>query len=334
MQAPLSRRSFLAGTASAVSLALAPRKAYATEIIRIGTLAPKSSLWGQVYRVWEKAIDEKSGGSLKLEIYYNGIQGDEGTMIGKMKTGQLDAAAVTSIGLSKIHKPILALQIPGLFRTWEKLDHARNALSPEFEKGLHDAGFTLGGWGDVGVIRTMTNGFEIRVPEDFRGKKPVTWREDVIGPTLYQVIGGVTPVPLSAPEVLGNLGTGAVNVLGAPALAAEQLQWTSKLTHIAAEGAVMAIGGMVFRSARLEALPPELLEILKSTGKAAGDALSKRIRKEDAAAFERLKSKMTVVTLTEDEKKKWATTLIEVGKRLTQGPFAPELVKKLVDLAK
>jgi len=334
MRTPLNRRSFLAGTASAVSLALAPRRAHATEIIKIGTLAPKASLWGHVYRIWEKAVEEKSGGRLKIEVYYNGIQGDEGTMVGKMKTGQLDAAALTSVGLAKIYRPILALQIPGLFRTWEKLDNARNALSGEFEKGLLDAGFTLGGWGDVGIVRMMTKGLEIRVPEDLRGKKPLTWRDDVIGPALYQIIGGVTPVPLSAPEVLGALGTGAVDIVSAPALAAEQLQWTNKLTHIAAEGAVMAIGGMIFRTPRVAALPPDLLEILKSTGKVAGAALSTRIRNEDAAAFARLKSKMTVVTLTEAEKKQWATTLIELGKRLAQGTFPPELVKKLVELAK
>lgn len=291
-------------------------------------------MWGQVYRVWEKAVDERSGGRLKLQIYYNGTQGDEGAMVGKMKTGQLDAAAVTSLGLSKIYRPILALQIPGLFRTWEKLDSARNALQAEFEKGVRDAGFTLGGWGDVGVVRMMTKGVEIRTPEHLRGTKPVTWREDVIGPALYQIIGGVTPVPLSAHEVLGALGTGAANVVSAPALVAEQLQWASKLTHVAAEGAVMAIGGMVFRTARLDALPADLLEILQSTGKVAGAALSARIRSEDAAAFARLKSKMTVVTLSDDEKNKWAATLIELGKRLGQGTFPPELIKKLVALAK
>ena len=334
MRTSLTRRSFIAGTASAVSLALAPRRALATEIIKIGTLAPKASMWGQVYRVWEKAIEEKSGGRLKLEIYYNGIQGDEGTMVSKLKSGQLDAAALTSVGLGKVYRPILALQIPGLFRSWEKLDNARNALSAEFERGLLDAGFTLGGWGDVGVVRMMTQGLEIRVPEDLRGKKPLTWRDDPIGPALYQLIGSVNPVPLSAPEVLGALGTGAINVVSAPALAAEQLQWTNKLTHIAAEGAVMAIGGMIFRTPRLEALPADLLEVLKSTGKVAGSALSARIRNEDAAAFGRLKSKMTVVTLTEDEKKKWAVTLIDLGKRLAQGTFAPELVKKLVEHAK
>ena len=70
---------------------------------------------------------------------------------------------------------------------------------------------------------------EVRVPDDLRGRKPLTWRDDVIGPVLYQVIG-VTPVPLSAPEVIGALGTGAVDVLGAPALAVEHT-YTGKGVH-------------------------------------------------------------------------------------------------------
>ena len=63
-------------------------------------------------------------------------------MVGKMKAGQLDGAAVTAVGLGKIYKPILALQMPGLFTTWSKLDAARDAMKGEFEKGAQDAGFT------------------------------------------------------------------------------------------------------------------------------------------------------------------------------------------------
>jgi len=42
------------------------------------------------------------------------------------------------------------------------------------------------------------------------------------------------------------------------------------------------------------------------TGKIAANALTKRIRTEDSAAFERLKSKLTVVSLTPAEEAKWA----------------------------
>ncbi|WP_257447547.1 TRAP transporter substrate-binding protein DctP [Archangium lipolyticum] len=309
-------------------------EADAAEVIKIGTLAPKSSPWGQVFSVWEKAVKEKSGGRVELQFFYNGQQGDEGAMVGKMKAGQLDGAAVTAVGLGKIHKPILALQMPGLFTTWAKLDDARNKMKPEFEKGLNNAGFSLIGWGDVGAVHLMSKGFAVRAPNDIKGKKPYMWREDALQPTLFGVIGGVTPVPLNVPEVLPNLNTGAINIVNAPALAAEQLQWASKLDHIVDDTSAMAIGAIVISSKRLDALPADLRAIVIETGKIAASALTQRIRGEDAAAYGRMKTRMTVITLTADERAKWDSVFKQTRQRLAQGTFSPELVAKLEGLAK
>jgi TRAP-type C4-dicarboxylate transport system substrate-binding protein len=308
--------------------------ASAAEVLKMGTLAPKASPWGQVFTVWEKAVKEKSGGRLELQFFYNGQQGDEGAMVGKMKAGQLDGAAVTAVGLSKIYKPILALQLPGLFTSWAKLDTARTAMKAEFDKGVSDAGFRLVGWGDVGMVYRMSKGFAVRTPDDSKGKKPFMWRDDAIQPTLYQVIGGVTPVPLNVPEVLPQLNTGAINIVSAPALAAEQLQWASKLDHIVADSSGFAIGALVCSSKRLDALPADLRQIVLDTGKIAASALTSRIRNEDAAAFGRMKGKMTVITLTAAEKTSWDGVYKQVRQRLSQGTFSPDLVAKLEGLAK
>ena len=310
------------------------QNASAAEVIKIGTLAPKASPWGQVFTVWEKAVKEKSNGAVELQFFYNGQQGDEGAMVGKMKAGQLDGAAVTAVGLGKIYKPISALQMPGLFVTWAKLDVARDAMRGEFEKGCNDAGFSLAGWGDVGAVHVMSKGFDIRSPDDIKGKKPYMWRDDVVQPILYQVIGGVTPVPLNVPEVLPNLNTGAINIVNAPSLAAEQLQWSSKLDTITSDVSAMAIGALVFSSKRIDALPADLKAIVMGTGKVAASALTKRIRSEDDAAYNRMKGKMKVVDLTADERAKWQAIFQQTRARLAQGTFSPDLVAKLEALAK
>lgn len=308
--------------------------ANAAEVIKIGTLAPGASPWGQVFKVWAEAVSKKSDGKLELQFFYNGQQGDEGAMVGKMKAGQLDGAAVTAVGLSKIYKPILALQMPGLFTTWAKLDNARDAMKGEFEKGANDAGFSILGWGDVGAAHVISKGFAVKAPDDIKGKKPYMWRDDAVAPVLFQVIGGITPVPLNVPEVLPNLNTGAVNLLTAPALAAEQLQWSSKLDTIVEDTAGLAIGALVLSSKRVDALPADLKTILVDTGKVAANALTKRIRTEDDAAFARMKSKMTVVTLSADERAKWEAVFKQTRQRLAQGTFSPDLVAKLESLAK
>ena len=107
-----------------LALVVLAADASAGEKVTLGTVAPKQSLWGRVFKVWEDAVKKKTDGKLELTVFYNGTQGDDGTMIGKLKAGQLDGAAVSSIGLAQVHKPILALQIPGLFRSWETLDKA------------------------------------------------------------------------------------------------------------------------------------------------------------------------------------------------------------------
>jgi TRAP-type C4-dicarboxylate transport system substrate-binding protein len=308
--------------------------ASAAEVIKIGTLAPAASPWGQVFKVWQEAVSKKSEGKVELQFFYNGQQGDEGAMVGKMKAGQLDGAAVTAVGLGKIYKPISALQMPGLFVTWAKLDQARDAMRGEFEKGVNDAGFSLAGWGDVGAVHVMSKGFEIHNPDDIKGKKPYMWRDDVVQPILYQVVGGVTPVPLNVPEVLPNLNTGAINLINAPSLAAEQLQWSSKLDTITEDVSAMAIGALVFSSKRIDALPADLKAIVMDTGKIAAGALTKRIRSEDDAAFARMKGKMKVVTLTADEKSRWQAIFQQTRARLAQGTFDPALVAKLEALAK
>src|SRR3954471_84295 len=126
-----------------------------TESIKIGTLAPAESPWGQVFKTWQRALRERTklpdgqkspegkDYAIDLSFFWNGQQGDEAAMVTKMKSGQLDGAAITAVGLGQIHPQILVLQLPGLFTSWEKLDKARESLKSDFEKAMEAAGFSL-----------------------------------------------------------------------------------------------------------------------------------------------------------------------------------------------
>jgi len=317
----MSFRKTLVATlgALAVLMGFASKEARADEVIKIGTLAPRQSVWGQVFQVWETAVDKKSGGKLKLQFFYNGQQGDEGAMVGKMKAGQLDGAAITAVGLSKIYKPILVLQIPGALNTWEKLEKAQSALKGDFEKGVHDGGFELLGWGHVGRAHLFLKGDgKISKPEDLKSRKPYMWRDDIISPVFYSV-AGATPVPLNVPEVLPQLKTGAIDTINAPSLAVEQLQWAPQLSQASNQVTGCAIGALV-----LKALPGDLRTILTDTGKIAGQALTTKIKSEDEAAFGRMK-----LTHFDVDQGAFDKAFKEVRKRLGQGTFDPALIKKV-----
>ncbi len=294
----------------------APSVADDEKEIKFGTLAPKSSPWGKVFQIWVDMISEKSQGSLKLVFYYNGVQGDEKTMVvEKMMAGsQLDGVAVTSVGLSKIWQPILALQTPGLFREWKSLDAARKAINDKAVAGFAGKGIYNLGWGDVGIAHLMSK-FDVGGPETLNGHKPYFWKDDPIAPHFFAALkevasetnGGFSLAEqgLQIPEVLPALNQGNVDFINAPSLAAQQLQWADKLTHIVTQPSGIGIGALVIKQSTLDGLTEDQKKLLKDTGAVAAADLTGRIRKADKHAFDKMKKDKKAIDLSDDDKAKW-----------------------------
>ena len=274
-------------------------------MFRIATLAPKQSPWGKVFSTWSKAVDKKTDGQLDVQWAWNGTAGPEASNVGKIKSGQLTGAAITAVGLSSIYKPIVALQMPGAFKSWAELDKAREMLKPEFDKEIVAAGFYVSGWGDVGIARTMSRGFDVVHPEDLRGKAPGLIAQDIINPKVFEAIGGITAKPSDVVEFLPLLNSGAINVLTVPPLAAEQLQWASRLDHMNDGVVSFGVGALVMSEKEMAKLAPEQREIFEKTGHTTGEVLTKIIRREDDAALERLLKKMTIHHQTDAERAEW-----------------------------
>lgn len=323
---------------SAISLVLAlgvfaANDADAKVKIRFSTLAPKNSSWGKVFAVWEKAVVKKTNGEIELDVYYNGVQGMEDSMVGKMRTGQLDGAALTTLGLSKINKNIMAMTLPWVINSWAKLDKVRPVVAPRFEKEFEADGFRVLGWGDVGLVYGFTKGFAVKRPENVRGHRPLVWRNEPVGPIVYSLIGQITPVPLSVTEVLPALRAGTIDMISAPALAAEQLQWTPHLDHVTSDPVVTATGATVFRKQAIEDMPADLRDVFLKMQKRVGESQNQRIRKLDKEAYDRMKKRMTVVTVTGDDRKAWEVVARKSLKRLSQGVFPKALMRQVADLA-
>ncbi len=319
---------------AALALALSAQTARADgNVLKVGTLAPASSPWGQVFKVWAKGIDQRTSGALTLQFFWNGQQGDEGAMVGKMRTGQLDGAAITATGLSMIYKHVLVLQLPGLFRDWGKLDRARDAMRGQFDSEFEKQGFKILGWGDVGMAHMMTKGFDVHVPADLKHKNCFYIAGDPIESMFYSVVGDVTPKQVSVPEILTGLTANTINVVNAPALAAEQLQWASRLDHINTLNSGAGIGAIVFSTAKIKALPADAQAALMETGKIAAQALTGRIRQEDDAAFGRLKGRMTAYEPNAAEQSQWEGIFKQTRDRLRGTTFDTKVFDDAVKYA-
>lgn len=303
--------------------------AAATQTIRLACLYPKSSMWGKELETMAKVMREKMPNAIDLRIYYNGSMGDEPDMVKKMNAGNLDGAFISAAGLGKIYAPISAMEMPGLFKDWNYVDIARDSLNADFKSGLSTAGYTLGGWYDIGQMRWMSAGFAVNLPADFKTKKPVLQRDNTLIATIYTSIGGITPVTLNYPEILPNLNTGATNAILTSALLAESLQWSSKISNMGSESDAYSVGGFVIKTDILNKIPQEdrnkFLDIIKGTCK----SLVLKIRKEDQMAFIRLKAKMKVSTRNASQITEWKSIYKKTRQKLSEKTFSATLVANL-----
>jgi TRAP-type C4-dicarboxylate transport system substrate-binding protein len=97
----------------------------------------------------------------------------------------------------------------------------------------------------------------------------------------------------------------SIDVVTAPALAVEQLQWAAYLDHMNTGVVAFAIGATVIGNEALGELSGDERTVVMDTGRRASDILAKRIRIEDDAAFERLEKKMAVHDPTDEERAAW-----------------------------
>ena len=152
-------------------------------------------------------------------------------------------------------------------------------------------------------------------------------------PAIFSAIGGITPKQLTVNEILPSLGSGSINVVVAPPLAAEQLQWASRVTHISSQTVSFGIGAMIFSTARLQSVPQNLRDIVTARGNEMSARLTTSIRNLDAQAYSRMKGSKSAYDLSDPEKKEWNDLFAHVRQQLRGTTFTPALFDKVVQLA-
>jgi len=308
--------------------------AEAATTLKIGTLAPGDSAWGKEFKKWAKDVSDDTGGDVQLDFQWNGTAGDEVLMVQKIRSGQLDGAAITAVGLAQTGvTDVLLFQMPGLFANWAKLDSVRNQMKGDFDPLFQSKGFTVLGWGDVGAAKTMSVGFEVHHPADLQGKGCFFLAGDPIAPKLFAQIGGINAKQITVPEILPNLKNGSIQVLTVPPLAAEQLQWASLVTHINTMTTAFGIGAIIVSSSRFQSLTPAQHDALEKRGHETADRLTKSIRNLDAQAFARMKANKSSYEPNDAEKAEWRDVFDKVRGQLRGSVFTPGVFDKIASLA-
>jgi TRAP-type C4-dicarboxylate transport system substrate-binding protein len=182
-----------------------------------------------------------------------------------MRIGQLSAAGMTGVGLSRIFSGILAVQLPLLVRNDEELDYVLDKMKPDFEKKLEAKGFKILIWTKIGWVHFFSKKPVVR-PDDLKEQKMFIYAGDPDGVLAWKD-AGFHPVPLSPTDIMSSLQSNMVEAFSATPLTAASYQWFALAKNMCGMKWAPLIGGIVINARTWKRIPsdqrPELLEAAK-----------------------------------------------------------------------
>ncbi|MFQ6611997.1 MAG: TRAP transporter substrate-binding protein DctP [Fidelibacterota bacterium] len=273
-------------------------------LIKMATLAPEGTDWHGFLVEMGQRWKQATNGDIILRIYPGGVVGDERDMIRKMRIGQIQAAAITSEGLSEINRDYTAFFMPLLYEDWDDVDYIRERIKGDLASGLEKNGFKLLVMADVGFAYWFTKK-PMFTPEDLKGKKIFVWAGDYETAELWKR-GGYNSVPLASTDVLSGLQTGLVNAIATPPLNALAQQWFGVTTHMLDMRWGLLSGGIVIDNRTWKKIKPEYQQIMLQIAGEVGDKIQAKNRNEDQEAIKIMKKYgLTVHHLSPEQYSNW-----------------------------
>ncbi len=315
---PLSHLTRIAALGLAVlPLALAPLHAADKPIrLKLGTLAPAGSSYHKALQAMGEKWRKLSNGSVQLTIFPGGTQGSEPDMVGLMQTGNLDAALVTTAGLSEIDPGALALEVmPMFFRNLDELDYLTVALRPKLEARLLAKGYIAVFWTDTGWARIFSKTAVIH-PDDLRKLKVYTWAGNADQADVWKA-AGFNPVPLETSGIPQGLLSGTISAVPTVPIHALASQLDTQAKHMLEINWGPLVGAAIVHKKSWDRIPPEfrdeMLKVATETGKqvtAAGRAES------DQAVAAMVKRGLIVHKVTPEIDAEWRAVIEGIQDRI------------------
>ena len=232
---------------------------------KIASLAPEGSVWAKRFRDFTKEVEEKSGGEIGFKIYAGGVMGDDRAMYRKMRVGQLNGGGFTMTGISEIVPDFRILGLPFFFNSYDEVDVLREKLFPRLQKEFDKKNMVLMALSEVGFIYTMSQ-TPITTLDHLKKSKAWAPEGDPISKALLESVG-LTPIPLSIPDVLTSLQTGLINTAFNSFYGSIVMQWFTRISYITDIPFVYAYGAFILDKKTFSKLPANYAAMMQSAAK-------------------------------------------------------------------
>ena len=141
-------------------------------VLKIGHVEPEDRSTHKALLNFKKKVEERSKGSLKIEIYPNGALGGDVQLSEAVATGSLDMALPSTSVLTTYNDEFGVLDMPYLFKSSEAAFKALDGdVGKELNGKIASKGIDILGYSYNGPRSTTSKVKPIVTPEDLKGLK-------------------------------------------------------------------------------------------------------------------------------------------------------------------
>ena len=299
-------------------------------IIKLATVAPEGTEYYNLLFEMGQRWQQETNGQVQLRIYPNGVVGGERGTIRKMRVGQIQASAMSSIGLAELTDQIQAFTLPMGFETYEDVDKVKEVMFDDISEGLSQSGFKLLFLVDIGWVYWFSSK-EISVPQDLKDAKIYTTAGDYVTVELFRKFG-FNAVPVSETDVLTSLQTGMINSMQTVPILSLSSGWSALMPNMLDLKWGAFVGAVIVDERVWNKIKPEYQKVMMDIAKDIGKKYQQTGRETEKKAIEAMKSYgMNVITPTEEEIKIWDDFKDEITPDVIDTFLSVDIYNKVVD---
>lgn len=157
-----------------------------------------------------KILEQKSGGTMKLEVYPSGQLGSNRELLEQLQSGLLEMLAPSMAPISGFNKTGEFLDLPFLFKDEASAERILDGeVGDKIFAELEKSNFVGLAWWTQGWRHMTTKDREVHGPADMKGLK-IRVMENPIYISFFKALGA-SPVPIAYSEILSSLQQGVVD---------------------------------------------------------------------------------------------------------------------------
>lgn len=276
--------------------------------IKLATVVPENSIWDKALKQMAADWKQASGDRVSVTIFSGGSQGDENSVLRKMRLDALQAASLTVVGLANIDPAFNVFNVPFFFDSYEELNAVVDKLTPTLRQRVEAKGFVLLNWGHGGWLQVFTKR-PVKTVADLKALKLYTSAGDDRMTQFYKA-NGYQPRAMAMTDILTGLTTGMIEGLPTPPVAALAFQWNRQTPYMLDIGLAPVVGATVVARKTWLRISPDDRAKLEAAALGVEKRLQGDVPKQDAFAIVMMQQQgLTVTKAAGPEWRKEAETL-------------------------